>query len=129
MGNSFFDELGILNNKRHDQEWRIQIYMRIKSITLELEAATLLLAVEQKEINGGTYKNAIGYAEKAKLLIDELIDIENPKKKSTFTGKPLSDYHCPKCGGKELIEGVKGTRFFCVNCGEMPVEDVIPHKP
>jgi len=117
-----------LNNKGHNQEWRIEIYMRIKAIMLELEAATLLLAAEQKEINGGTYKNAIDYIEKAKLLIGELIDIENPKEKLTYMGKPFSDYYCPKCGGRDLKEGFEGTHFLCVNCGVMPVEDLIPQR-
>jgi uncharacterized ubiquitin-like protein YukD len=80
MSDNSYDEemrqLGINNIKGRNQEFRIEIYMRIKAIMLELEAANLLLAVEQKEINGGTYKNSIRYVNKAKLLIDELVDYE-----------------------------------------------------
>jgi len=40
----------------------------------------------------------------------------------TFMGKPLTDYHCPCCGGKELI-GEHGSDYFtCTNCGKMPLE-------
>ena len=122
--NDFYER--ILNDKGKSQEWRIQIYMRIKSITLELEAATLLLAVEQKEINGGTYKNAIDYVEKAKLLIDELIDTENPKKKLTYMGVTLQ---CPKCGSTKFKAEFNDNYVVCKNCGKIPSKDLIPHKP
>jgi len=118
MRDSFYDDLGILNNKGRDQKWRIDIYMRIKSITLELEAAALLLAVGQKEINGGTYKNAIDYVEKAKLLIDELIDIEKPKEKLIY-------YKCPKCGGTNFNAEFGDYFVNCKNCGKIPVKDLI----
>ena len=65
------------------------------------------------------------FAEFVKTAKNLYFGIETP----TFKGKPLSGYQCPKCGGKDLKEGFKGTHILCVNCGVMPVEDVIPHKP
>jgi len=42
----------------------------------------------------------------------------------TLMGKTLADYHCPKCGNKEL-KGEHGKNYFvCVNCGEMPLEEL-----
>ena len=118
--NDFYER--ILNDKGKNQEWRIQIYMRIKSITLELEAATLLLAVGQKEIDGGTYKNAIDYVEKAKLLINELIDTENPKKELTY-------YKCPKCGSTNFKAVFNDYYVVCKDCGKISLKDLIPRKP
>jgi len=40
----------------------------------------------------------------------------------TYMGKPLTDYHCPICGGKNLHEYEFSDYYFtCENCGKMPL--------
>ena len=71
-----FEKIEKLNAKGHDQELRMGIYMQSKAIMENLKMANILMGIEQKEINGGTFQNAFEYVRKAKFLIDKLIDYE-----------------------------------------------------
>ena len=53
-------------------------------------------------------------------------NIEKPKEKLTYMGETLQ---CPKCGSTNFETDFNYDFVTCKNCGEIPIKDLIPHKP
>jgi len=42
----------------------------------------------------------------------------------TYRGRFLIDYHCPKCGNKELKGEHEDNFVTCINCGKIPLKEL-----